>query len=141
MIKVTVKNLGGQETNVSQFESDSDADLWINTQTVLKSFGKPERWIDSEDLSAMGEDRSKAVASQDVGGPDDLRKQYKFAAEFSVTKEDITAQIAQAKTNEDSLAYLNSTDWMIIRQAETGISAPAEVLTKRSQARASIVKA
>ena len=35
----------------------------------------------------------------------------------------------------DPAAYLASTDWMIIRRAETGKSVPREVLDKRKAAR------
>jgi len=45
----------------------------------------------------------------------------------------------QAETNATSQAYLDSTDWYITRQAETGIAVPADVTTARAAARANIV--
>ena len=34
-----------------------------------------------------------------------------------------------------ALKYLNDTDWYIVRETETGTITPAEVLTKRAEAR------
>ena len=39
----------------------------------------------------------------------------------------------QAKAEAHS--YLNSTDWYVIRQTETGVAAPEDVLTKRAECR------
>ena len=58
------------------------------------------------------------------------------------TQAEIDAEIAanaQAVINGDSLAYLASTDWLIVRQAETGVAVPADVTTARTAARAAIV--
>jgi len=41
--------------------------------------------------------------------------------------------------NVVNLEYLNQTDWYVVRSIETGKSIPAEVTTKRAEARASIV--
>jgi hypothetical protein len=50
------------------------------------------------------------------------------------------AAIDQQKINEEALAYLASTDWMIVRQAETGVPCPQNVLDARAAARAAIVR-
>ena len=49
------------------------------------------------------------------------------------------ALIKQRRINMESLAYLASSDWYAIRLAETGEAIPADVLTARANARASIV--
>ena len=46
---------------------------------------------------------------------------------------------AQEVLNNESLAYLDSTDWYITRHAETGVAVPADVTTARAAARAAIV--
>jgi len=48
---------------------------------------------------------------------------------------------AQAVINGDSLAYLASTDWLIVRQAETGVVVPADVTQARTDARLAVVSA
>ena len=42
-------------------------------------------------------------------------------------------------TDAESLAYLASTDWYAIRQAETGLFVPPDVITNRKRAREAIV--
>lgn len=46
-------------------------------------------------------------------------------------------QIQQAK-DQESLAYLSSTDWYITRQAETGKAIPQDVLDARAEARLAV---
>jgi len=40
--------------------------------------------------------------------------------------------------NKESREYLTSTDWYVIRQLETGIDIPEEILIKRQTAREAI---
>lgn len=49
------------------------------------------------------------------------------------------AKLVQSKINQESLAYLASTDWMVTRFAETGVEIPVEVKEKRQAARDAIV--
>lgn len=42
---------------------------------------------------------------------------------------------AQAKINQEARAYLDSTDWYIVRKAETGRAVPQEILDERESAR------
>ena len=49
-----------------------------------------------------------------------------------VVKAEIQRQIAEYK------AYLNSTDWRLVKQLETGEPVPQDVLDKRAEARAFI---
>ena len=46
---------------------------------------------------------------------------------------------AQEVTNAESMSYLGSTDWYVIRNAETGVAVPDDVTTARAEARAAIV--
>lgn len=138
MIEVRIKKQN-VVTNKSLFSSQNEADEWINQQVALKSWGKPERWVDEELCESQGEVIADAIAEQMTGGPDHEHKQYKFAAEYVIEQEDVTAQVAQAETNAQSLKYLSETDWYIIRKSETNVDVPAEVLILRAAARAAIV--
>jgi hypothetical protein len=53
------------------------------------------------------------------------------------TAEEIAA-LAQAATNRQARAYLDSTDWYVVRFAESGVAVPSEITTARAAARASI---
>lgn len=45
----------------------------------------------------------------------------------------------QIAINEEARAYLNSTDWYVVRFAETGVPIPQEILDARQAARERIV--
>jgi hypothetical protein len=50
------------------------------------------------------------------------------------------AQAEQKRINAESLAYLASTDFYIIREADSGVPCPPDVKIKRQEARERIVK-
>ena len=52
-----------------------------------------------------------------------------------------TAEQLQQEVNAEALVYLASTDWYVVRQAETGVIIPAEIVTARAEARLKIVGA
>ena len=49
-----------------------------------------------------------------------------------------TPEQLQAQTNEEHRAYLASTDWYVVRFAETGVPIPAEIAEARKLARESV---
>lgn len=51
-----------------------------------------------------------------------------------------TAEELQAQKNAEASAYLASTDWLVVRKAETGTEIPADVIAARQAARDSVVK-
>jgi hypothetical protein len=69
-----------------------------------------------------------------------MQKWVKLKAEYTVEIEDITAQVAQDAINAEALAYLASTDWLIIREVDAGVPCPADIKTLRAEARAKVVR-
>lgn len=51
-----------------------------------------------------------------------------------------TAEQLQQQVNAEARAYLSSTDWYVLRQQETGIAIPAEILELRAEARARVIE-
>jgi len=51
-----------------------------------------------------------------------------------------TEPTKQKILNDESQAYLDETDWYVIRNSETGVEIPTEVLTKRQESRVAITK-
>lgn len=45
------------------------------------------------------------------------------------------AAVEAARIKADALAYLAATDWMVVRQMETGESIPSEITEARAAAR------
>jgi hypothetical protein len=83
------------------------------------------------------EDYKEAYAYTKDGNTAVLGDKYDVYVE---TPENIATQEQEA-INTQAREYLSSTDWYITRQAETGTEAPADVLTKRAEARASVMTA
>lgn len=107
-----------------------------------ESFGKPERWVLHKD-EPMAEAYDEADVleekiEQDSFGVD--VKMVKLKAEYTISIEDITAQVEQQRVNQEALAYLASTDWYIIREIDQGTPCPAEIKAERAAARARIVR-
>ena len=102
MIKVDILK-HGVVTNSAQFETQPQVDAWIAECTLNKAFGKPERWVHEKDLAILGEDKTLALESMESGEPESIEKVYKFAAEYTISQSDITAEVAQQKKVQDRL--------------------------------------
>jgi hypothetical protein len=122
--------------------------------------GKPERWVLHKDepmaeaydeadvLEEMIEEIQPAVEAviDDQGVEVSpaiqavTQKKVKLKAEYTVEIEDITAQVAQEAINVEALAYLASTDWLIIREVDAGVPCPVDIKAERAAARARIVR-
>lgn len=51
----------------------------------------------------------------------------------------LTPEQLQEQINFEARAYLNSTDWYVVRFAETGVAIPQDILDARQAARDNIV--
>ncbi|NBP03869.1 MAG: hypothetical protein EBU90_27990 [Proteobacteria bacterium] len=116
MKKVIVKNQVGIETHGAEME---DPSAWIAQCIASNLWGLPER----PELDAEGNPTGNTLP-----------------AEYTIEIIDITAQIEQEKINAEALAYLASTDWMIIREVDSGVICPSDVKAERAAARAKIVR-
>jgi hypothetical protein len=124
-------------------------------------FGKPERWVlhkdepmaeaSYDDADVLEEEMRELTPAIDAvldeqgvevspAVPAVMQKYVKLKAEYTVEIEDITAQVAQEAINAEALAYLASTDWLVIREVDAGVPCPAEIKTLRAEARAKVVR-
>lgn len=88
-----IKNGTVTHQNAAEDQSDAEKDAWLVKQIAENSFGLPERWLQGAILS----DADKALAVEtrtSVGSLGEEIVEYKFAAEYSVVEEDLTAEIA-----------------------------------------------
>lgn len=134
MIKVTIKNREDVQTHGGQFESLAVAQPWIDQCVATNSWGKAAytEIIPAKEavLDENGIEIEPAIPEQIIEHP----------AEYTIEIVDITAEVEQARVNAESLAYLASTDWMVIRQMDSGVAMPEEVKQARQEARNKIVK-
>lgn len=103
MIKVDVIK-SGIVTNSAQFETQVEVDAWISQNTLVKAFGKSERWVHEKDLAVLGEDKTHAIEFQESGEPESLEKIYKFSADYTISQSDITVEIEHEKKIQSRLS-------------------------------------
>jgi len=117
-----------------EFQTLEEAESYKAECIVTEKWGKVAytEIIPAKDavLDENGVEIEPAVSEQLIEHP----------AEFTIEIVDITAQVEQERINAESLAYLASTDWMVIRQMDSGIPMPEDVKQARQEARNKIVK-
>ena len=64
---------------------------------------------------------------------------FKYPEGYWVEYIDISVKVEQERINAEALAYLASTDWMIIRETETQVVCPPDVKQLRAEARLKVV--
>jgi hypothetical protein len=139
-MKVTFKNAPGVESVYISESSDFNEIVTVNS--VSGKWGKPERWQLYKD-EPMAEAYDDADVLEEEIRPNldgSEQKWVKLKAEYTVEIEDITAQVAQEAINAEALAYLASTDWLVIREVDAGTPCPADIKAERAAARARIVR-
>ena len=109
-------------------------------EPVLISEGIPAKPAVYDNGNLISEATEEVLAVYTEGVPAKTHKEVKLKAEYTVEIEDITAQLEQEKINKESLEYLASTDWLVIREMDAGIPCPAEIKAERAAARARIVR-
>ena len=65
---------------------------------------------------------------------------HKYPVGYELEYIDISTEVEQEKINQEALAYLASTDWLIIREIDAGVFCPLDVKQKRQEARNKIIK-
>ena len=78
---------------------------------------------------------TKMLAEWNYIGERDVTKYQAVLSD--TTRKDLETQAAVNKTNRE---YLASTDWYIIRKSDTGVAIPADILTKRAEARVAVIE-
>jgi hypothetical protein len=120
----------------------TDPTAWIAECIAANAWGLPERWVLHKD-EPMAETYDDAdVLEEEMRDTLDgvAQKWVKLKAQYTVDVTDISAQVAQEAINAEALAYLASTDWLVIREVDAGVPCPVEIKTLRAEARAKIVR-
>jgi hypothetical protein len=109
-------------------------------EPMQPEWGRPQRELREQDAILQGEDISKAISTREDVDPltGEPVRYVTLAAEYVIEEEDITGLREREQANAEALAYLASTDWLIIREMDEGTPCPADVKAKRAEARAKI---
>lgn len=127
MFKIIIKK-DNVITHGAKFETEEKALEWFNKEKQNGSFGKNE----SVEVipQVLDENNVEISPAQEIIHP----------AEYTHEIVDISLEIQQQQINAEALEYLASTDWMIVRELETGVQCPVEIKQLRQAARARIVR-
>lgn len=90
MIKVNIYNKQNELGWFAKFNTQQEADAWINQEVSNNSWGKPDRWVRENQ-----EDVSQALETREIVGLDYSYIEYRLAAEYSIEQVDATNEIAQ----------------------------------------------
>lgn len=130
MIKI-LKN--GIVTNVGPDQE------WLEKHQAMGSFGKnasTERVLVSLGIPAVLDENGAEI----YAGVAEVVDIIEVPADYTIVIEDIIDNSVQEKINADALKFLAETDYMIIREYETGIICPEEIKDQRQAARDRIIK-
>lgn len=131
MLKVSIKNkLSQQITNQAQFETQEEIDSWVIECEAVNAFGKPEHQVVV----------TEAVYDEETGEILEEAVYETVPAEYTIEVEDIAAQVQKERINREAQAYLDSTDFYIIRELDEGTPCPEEIKQERYNCRRRIVR-
>lgn len=123
------------EVNLGEFEADQSYTYHPAIEAVEGVEAQPE----------IPEVKETRIIAQTQGNDEEIAQwlagdSFKYPEGYWVEYIDISSEVEQAKINAEALAYLASTDWMIVREVETQVPCPAEVKQLRAEARFKIVR-
>lgn len=127
MIKINIKKQN-VITNSAQFETQAEADSWLNEQIANESFGKAQHQKEVTPKIINGDGTTTPATYVTV------------PSEYTVEQVDVTNEVNQSKVNADSLSYLAATDYLVIKSMESGIPMDEVVKGLRAEARLRIVR-
>lgn len=113
MIRVNIKDkLSNVITHSSLFESQEQADIWIDENKKVNAWGKPERILSEHDCILAGENIEDAVQIiEDILIDHSVIKSYKFLASFEIVQLDASLE----KEKQDAIKILAQSDYKILR--------------------------
>lgn len=135
MIQISIKKQD-VVTNSATFLTLEEGQEWLSRHEGMGTFGAKAstREISVEIAPAVIDEEGTELV------PALVETRTEEIPGYVVVIEDLTAKLEQDKINAEAKALLDSTDWMVIRQLETGTLVPQDVLDARAAARASIIK-
>jgi hypothetical protein len=160
MVQISIKKQE-QITNQASFQSMEEAQAWLAHHEGMKSFGQPKQKIQQQvelspavletqqvlvkeaELDEEGNELSPAeFEEQEVVIQEAVSEmqEVELPGDYEVVIEDISDKLEQEKVNAEAQAFLDATDWMVIRALEKGEELSPELKAERQAARDRIVK-
>jgi hypothetical protein len=162
MFKVTIKKNGIMTHARDDFSSLEEAQAWQARHNLNGTFGRPaiyetisvciqeevrgmvQKLVAEPEFDGYGNEVTPAIYKSEEGvispAVYEQREVLVSECEFEVIIEDITEKLEQERINQESLEFLASTDWLILRELDNGTPCPPEIKAERQAARDRIVK-
>lgn len=145
MIKLTINCADGHSCWL-EFTSQDEAYTYLAKVTESQHWGLNQRWVESSDEAEIAsalesrqvEKERMNLETNELGMVSVT--EYLLPAKWSHSQEDITSAFNQEQTNKESLKYLASTDWYVLREMDGGAACPSDIKAARAAARSAIVK-
>jgi hypothetical protein len=125
----------GVLTNQASFETQEELDAWLNKHIGMGSFGAPRYETQSVEIVPSTQDEEGTELTPAVF--EDQQVEINPTG-YEVSVVDISAQLEQEAVNAAALKYLSETDWLILRELDSGIPCPTDIKSARQTARDSI---
>lgn len=149
MFKIEIKK-NDVLTNYAEFATELDAQAWLEKESLNGSFGKIQREVkearsvDSEGVETIYLENNEDISlSMSVREEEDslgnIMRFHTLPAEFTSAITDITAQALAEKESVEALEYLKATDYLVLKQLDTGIEYSTQIKTLRAAARLKVL--
>lgn len=103
MLKIEIKNKQGVVNWGAKFDTQEEANTWINENILKNTWGNPERWVWDSDLQKEGLNSEDAIDSNVINYFGENRTYYKFAKEYEIIQSDITSEVEEELGIEEQL--------------------------------------
>lgn len=149
MFKIEIK-LNDVLTNYAEFATEELAQAWLAAESANGSFGKIQRevrevkYVDVDGVETLMLENNEDISlSMSVREETDLMgnvtKLHTLPAEFTSEITDITVSVLAQKESVEALEYLKATDYLVLKQLDTGIEYSTEIKTLRAAARLKVL--
>jgi hypothetical protein len=169
MVQISIKKQE-QITNQASFPTMEEAQAWISYHEGMKSFGQPKQVVQQQvelspavletqqvlvkeaELDEEGNELSPAeFEEQEVVIQEAVSEmqEVELPGDYEVVIEDISAKLEQEKSNAEAQAFLDESDWKVLRhrdQQDMGLATSLTgeefqaLLQQRQMAREAIIK-
>lgn len=129
MIRANIKSLEGKHLDHGDFANEALAHEWFQPFIDKGVYG--QKHVPSVSIPESVDPITNEVI------PAYVTKE--IAAAFTIEFEDVSNELEQSRINAEALKLLADSDWLIVRELETGTPCPQEVKTARAEARVKIV--
>jgi hypothetical protein len=111
MIQINIKKQN-VIANSATFETQDEADAWLQREEANFSFGKPEHTVEVSPGTVIFHE-----ATEDTEAYEEVSEAVfeVVATEYVVEIVDVSAEVSQQAINQAALKYLSETDWMVLR--------------------------